>query len=230
MPGGGSTSDGIIPPSERHAIDVTSQHGEVTVVLGLLRDDDPHFVIDVGAHDGQSLSNSWPFIRLGWRAIMVEPLSKPFAQLTDRYAGNPNVICTNKACAERPGRRKLYVGSDGDAGQMSTLCEDEALREHRTAAFEEVRVDTLTNILTIHKAPEEPSLLAIDTEGMDYEVLCGLDFAAFHPRIIISEEYPQNQAKHNKKYQLLRERGYSLHGQFGCNTIWVRPELRPLTQ
>ena len=38
-----------------------------------------------------------------------------------------------------------------------------------------VNVDTLTNILDKNKAPKEISIISIDTEGLDYEVVEGLD-------------------------------------------------------
>jgi hypothetical protein len=60
---------------------------------------------------------------------------------------------------------------------------------------------------------------------MDYEVLLGLDFSLFNPLIIVTEEYLWNQEKHEKKYTLLQDAGYSLHTRVGCNTIWVSPEI-----
>lgn len=211
----------IIAPSARAERDVSSQHSEVTVILDLLAADAPRFIVDVGAHDGTSLSNSYPLIEAGWSGVLIEPMSGPFAELEKLYAERSDLSILKVACAEQAGRRKLFVGADGDGGQMATLCDDDELRWHRGEEFDEIEVDTLTNVLRSCDAPADFSVLSVDAEGMDYEVLKGLDFSQFRPRIVISEEYVQNEKKHNDKYALLENNGYTRFCQLGCNTIWV---------
>jgi hypothetical protein len=60
---------------------------------------------------------------------------------------------------------------------------------------------------------------------MDYEVLLGLDFTRYRPRLILTEEYPFNVAKHDAKYELLRDRGYQLKTVVNCNSLWIRNDL-----
>ncbi len=108
----------------------------------------------------------------------------------------------------------------------ATLCTDgdEWFPERRNRRAIEVAVDTLTNILAENAWPRDFGVLLIDSEGMDYEVLLGLDFARFRPRIIVTEEYPWNPSKHENKYQLLRGNQYALRASLGCNTIWESNE------
>lgn len=202
----------------------TSQHGEISVLMGLVRENYPKYLVDVGAHNGVYLSNSYPFIEEGWHAIAIEPLPKPFAQLQATYQQNKNVVCVNKACSNAVGTAQLFIGSDGDVGTMATLCADdnEWFDAHRTNNYVEVVVDTLTNILTEAQFPQDFSLLLVDAEGMDYEVLLGLDFDKFQPRIIVTEDYEVNPEKHQKKFQLLENNGYTLAEHVGCNTIWIK--------
>lgn len=214
--------EGIVPPAERDATDMTSQHGEATLVLNLLRDDDPGVVVDVGAHDGVSISNSFAFIvHHGWRGILIEPLPEAYAKLVGVHASRENVVCINAACGEQAGTAELYIGPDGREGQMSTLSTDPIF--HGNPRTETIHVDvfTLTDLLDRYGAPADISLLSVDTEGTDYDVLCGLDFSRFRPRIVISEEHPSNPDKHRGKYELLQAEGYSLHALAGCNSIWA---------
>jgi hypothetical protein len=67
-------------------------------------------------------------------------------------------------------------------------------------------------------------MLLIDAEGMDYEVLQGLDFNRFRPRIVVTEEYISNPEKHHNKYRLLPDRDYTFYKMVGCNTFWIANE------
>ena len=207
----------------------TSQAGEGAFLRALVQEDWPPYVVDVGAHDGMSLSNSYPFIQGGWTAVMVEPLPQVFAALSQRFADNPNVTCVNKACSSAPGRMPLFIGQDGPGGMLSTLCQDDNwwFRQVRTRHRIDVDVDTLTNLLSAQNFPKDFSLLLIDTEGMDYDVLQGLDFDMFRPRVIVSEQYILNQPKHNGRFRLLFDRGYVMCNQIGCNYVFVLRECLP---
>lgn len=200
-----------------------SQAGETTYLKGLIHEGFPHSLVDVGAYDGVLNSTSFAFVQSGWRAIMIEPLPKPFKWLSKTYANHPNVTCINKACSNTTGRQSLRLGEAGDTGMTATLCTDgdEWLPERRSRRAIDVAVDTLTNILAENAWPRDFGLLLIDSEGMDHEVLLGLDFTRFCPWIIVTEEYPWNASKHESKYQLLRGNQYTLRASLGCNTIWT---------
>jgi FkbM family methyltransferase len=200
----------------------TSQHGESAYLRTLVSPDSPPYVVDVGAYDGRTMSNSYYFIqKLGWKGLLVEPLPANFELLTALYKDKPSVICVNKAISDSAGIQKLYVGTHGS---VSTLCTDdhEWFREHRTEQTIDIETDTLTNLLSQHQFPKDISLLSIDTEGLDYEVLTSLDFSRFQPRVIITEEYGGNPDKLKKKHQLLIDNGYRLVNTLATNTIWLR--------
>ena len=202
----------------------TSQFGEVRALTNLINVEFPQFVVDVGAYDGITFSNSYPFIRQGWRAILVEPHPSVFRILAQTHSGNKHVTCINKACSDQSGSLPLFIGIDGDIGQTSTLCTDdnELFSTRKSTKTIDVEVETLTNVLREGGAPRDIGLLFIDAEGMDYEVLCGLDFNCFIPRIIVTEDYPLNAKKHATKYQLLQSNQYLFKMMIGCNSVWLR--------
>ncbi|HVM95653.1 MAG TPA: FkbM family methyltransferase [Candidatus Acidoferrales bacterium] len=199
-----------------------SQAGEVTCLQSLVDSAFPRSLVDVGAYDGVLNSTSFAFARSGWRALMIEPLPKPFQWLAQTHASFPNVVCINRACSNTTGRQPLRLGAAGDTGMTATLCTDgdEWFPERQRLGTIEVAVDTLTNILAEQDWPQDFGFLLIDCEGMDYEVLLGLDFARYRPRVIVSEEYVWNKSKHDSKYRLLERQGYTLHAALGSNTIW----------
>lgn len=76
-----------------------------------------------------------------------------------------------------------------------------------------------------NKFPEDFSLLSVDAEHMDYEVLLGLDFDIFKPRIIVTEDTDLYREKQDQKDQLLRDNGYVLVKKIACNSVWVKKGL-----
>jgi FkbM family methyltransferase len=186
-----------------------SQHGEASVLAALVEDDWPRYLVDVGAHDGHSLSNSFPFLSLGWAGVLVEPLPQAFERLAALHAARSDVRCVQAACGDAPGRMPLSVGSDGPLPMTSRL--------GGGGGDPEVTVRTLTSVLDEAGAPSDFSLLLVDAEGMDGAVLAGLDFDRFRPRVIVTEDAEE---------RLLEERGYVLYAVVGAvNSIWIAREL-----
>ncbi|MEZ4555834.1 MAG: FkbM family methyltransferase [Caldilineaceae bacterium] len=213
----------------KYGIGKESQYGETAILRKLLRHHPRPYLVDVGAHDGRSWSNSRGFMLRGWHGILVEPLPKVFTQLAYIYRNNPKATCLNLACTDRSGQQPLYVGTDGDIGMGSTLCEDdnEWFADMRGDTAITVRTETLTGVLNQADWPQDFALLLVDAEGMDYEVLCGLDFSRYQPSVIVTEEYVANPAKHQAKYDLLRTNGYRLHQVTveGANAVWLAPSF-----
>jgi hypothetical protein len=84
-----------------------------------------------------------------------------------------------------------------------------------------VQTEVLTNILRAQQFPKHFGILLVDAEGMDVEVLCGVEFSKYRPRLLVTEEYEWNMEKHAAKYSLLIRNGYSLVQKLGYNTILV---------
>ncbi len=206
-----------------------SQNGEATLLRRLVSEFEcQNFLVDAGANDGITISNSFPFISAGWRGILIEPAPAVFKKLQANHGQRSNVTCLQIACSNKTGEADLYIGSDGEEGLLSSLCEtdNEWFRQSRTSQTVKVKTDTLSNVLREHDAPSCPGILLVDCEGMDYEVLLGLDFAQFRPTVIATEEYEWEPGKHAAKYGLLIQNNYSLVQKVGCNTVWIDRSAR----
>ena len=202
----------------------TTHRGEFAALRRLMTPGFPRIVVDVGANDSFYGSNSFPFVARGWRAILVEPHPKVFAKLQKLHRARPNVTCLNLACAEKSGTFPLHVGNDGEAPSTSTLSGDPELLNLRTQGTIMVRVERLTDILAAQQVPPDIGLLTVDVEGMDLEVLQGLDFSRWRPRIIITEDYPP---KVPAKTELLKKNGYQFRTRVDVNSIWTASEMAP---
>src|SRR6266542_4295424 len=85
----------------------TSQFGEATALRRLVDRRIPNLFVDVGAYDGKIYSVSLPFIRRGWKAILIEPHPIIFRLLSQLHRGNSRVRCINMACSDRHGEMQL---------------------------------------------------------------------------------------------------------------------------
>ena len=198
----------------------TTHNGEFRAMCRLLPKDPSKVVVDVGANDGFYGSNSFPFVARGWRAILIEPHPVVFEQLKERFGPSSHVTCLNLACAESRGQRPLFLGTDGDTPSLSTLSDDPALlsQKGRTNKSMLVPVETLADVLNAREIPRDFGVLTVDTEGMDYEVLLGLDCSVWRPRVIITEDYPPKEAL---KAKYLESHQYCLRERIAGNTIWA---------
>ena len=75
-----------------------SQYGEDEILSDLLGPIDA--VVDIGANDGVSGSNTFLFVLRGARALLFEPIPEIFAVLRDFTAGAANVM--NGGVSRRP--------------------------------------------------------------------------------------------------------------------------------
>ena len=70
----------------------SSNFNEEIIIADLIQRINPseHFYVDIGAGDGETMSNSYPLIRQGWEGLAVEGDGGRFATLAHRYAPFPN--------------------------------------------------------------------------------------------------------------------------------------------
>jgi FkbM family methyltransferase len=207
----------------------TSQAGEVSVLSHIMPADIPRIVVDIGAHDGRSLSNSYPYIAQGWSGVLIEPLPSVFERLVENHARHPHALCINVACGATSTTAPLFIGADGDLGQNSTLSTDDTawMRDHRTDRSIDVRVERISVLLDEHDIGGDIGLLLVDCEGMDLEALQGLDTQRHRPWIVVTEQYVQNPAKEEAKAELLRSWGMTFRSSVGYNDIWVDLRVVP---
>ena len=190
------------------------QHGEDRILGLVFRDQPTGFLVDVGAADGFTNSNSIGLLkRPGWRGVLIEPERNQYMTMLARYKDSSQVSCLNCAVGPTPGTKTLWAN-----GQASTL--DPKTRQAATdmhgIAFEEqsVGVRTLKDIL-VSLGIRDVDFLSIDAEGMSYPVWQSLG-GYLLPKLVCIE---------GKGYEMP---GYRELCRLGANTFYLREDQCPI--
>lgn len=178
--------------------------------------------VDIGAHDGVTLSNSLFFEKnLGWQGICVEADPSSFADL---QRNRPTAVNLNLA-AGSASRSAAFIQVEGYSQMLSGFAAavdhdriDREIAEHggkkRIVSVDVRRVDSLLreqDITSVH-------YLSLDVEGAELDVLAGIDFSAVEVHAM-TIEYGSSSARRDTQ-RLLRDR-FICAGRFGTDLFFV---------
>lgn len=201
-----------------------SQNGEYSYLRWLLPAEWPRTLVEVGANDGVTLSNSRNLLLDGWRGVLVEPHPTTFSRLQANTAGT-NVHLFNCAASESDGEAQLYEDtSKGGSNLMATLTTaDNTWYDHtRSDRSLPVGLRRLEHILDEANFDHDFTLLSTDTEGHDTSVLAGL--GEYRPRVILTERWLRVTGDALAKQALLTQLGYIVVDRLACNEVYVYRE------
>jgi len=180
--------------------------------------------VEVGANEPVSIySQSWHLEKeLGWHGLLIEP--NPELAAKARLSRPLSTVC-ECACTspDKVGDLELYIplADSGEVTGHASLeinADDHHYQHHRLVG---VRAVTLTDLLDRHGL-NGIDLLSIDVEGTELDVLAGLDWRRYRPRLILLED------KHVflNKHRYLRSQGYALVKRMNGN-CWYVPAGAP---
>ena len=199
-----------------------SQFYEDYILGYVFKDQKSGFYVDVGANDPDVSSVTKYFYRAGWRGINIEPIPELVEKLNKSRPEDTN---KGVAISDRPGELTFYKGVS--ASGLSTLSPKIAA-SHRAKGFEftkiKIPVTTLNAVLDEHaKDKPEITFLNVDVEGFEKQVLSGIDFKRYHPRVIMAESTaPLTEvATHQLWESILIGNGYILAIDDGLNRYYV---------
>lgn len=187
-------------------------------------------MLEIGAARPDWLSLGKPFRRLGWDVLGVEP-NPVFAEL-QRSAGNDVAEVALSDCdldaadftiVDCKGARyregKVSFESWSSLGIRGKFADLEVPPDRKTISVRVCRADTL--LRELRPGWTSIDLIAIDVEGWEIEVLSGLDFEFYRPKVVIME----NLFIDRTYRRFMKQRGYVLFKRSAPNEIYVRPEM-----
>lgn len=150
-------------------------------------------ILDLGANDGITLSNSRFFIENGWSGVLVEAGKLPYDKLMKNIL--PKTIAINSAIGNQNGNLTFYESKNllnaNDVGLVSSLVSNETQRWRNAGiGFTEYQVECFTwesFIDKFHLKNQNFDIISIDIEGMDYEVLTQMNLTELDCKVLCVE-------------------------------------------
>ncbi len=195
------------------------------VLPSIIKENGDFFFVQVGANDGIRSDSIRSFVlQHHLNGILIEPLNDLFSILKSNYSSEPQLIFENVAISNEDGQATLYRFSPDTPGPdyihgMATFDKWKirrvAWRYRLSRWVEEARVPSVTfqHLLKKHDV-QKISLLQIDTEGFDFEVIKMALNSGVLPELINYEFVNLMLRDRLESYRLLSSKGYSLiHGR-----------------
>jgi len=159
-------------------------------------------ILDLGANDGITLSNSRYFIENGWNGILVEAGKLPYEKLMTTIL--PKTIAINCAIGNQDGYLTFYESNNllnnDDIGLVSSLISEETQRwRNAGVGFTEYQVECFTWESfrdKFHLKSQNFDIISIDIEGMDYDVLIQMNLNELGCKILCVEFNGVNKNKY----------------------------------
>jgi FkbM family methyltransferase len=202
-----------IPPFERSLRDWELNH-------------EPFYFVQVGAHNGITSDPFHRFLLEGieWRAILVEPQSSCIDVLRSVYADREHIHIVRAAIGPRESSTiTLFKISDNARGlphwaNQLASARREVIASHRDRipdieswiVSETVPCMPLVEVVEQHAFPRV-DLLAVDTEGFDFEIVRQIDNLPSLPQFIYYENLHLPSEVTAQSLRFLEERGYKTH-------------------
>lgn len=200
-----------------------SQNNEEQIILSYFKSFKGS-VLDIGANDGKTLSNSLRVIELGWSGVMVEASKTVFPKLKALHEGNKTVHCLNYAIADKEGELEFFESghhiNSNDWSLLSSLKKQEVIKWAASTEFKKTIAEAITFDKLIKLSPiKKFDLITIDIEGMDYEVLSQIDLNKIGCKMLIIET---NSIENEKYIRYCAGYGMKVYARNFMNLVFTR--------
>lgn len=183
--------------------------------------------VDIGAHDGVSISNTKLFDDMGWKGLCIEANPTLYQELCNNRSNATNL---NIAVYDRSGTVPFRV-NEGFTNMLSGI-EEAYHPSHRKRIDEEIRVNggsyrivdvpclTLDEILYKQKITHV-DFLSIDVEGAEVAILKGINFERTPIYVILIEDNYHMEKEYD---HILLPHGYKKYPtRAGIDIIYYLP-------
>ena len=194
------------------------------------------YFVEVGAYDGEFVSNTSCLSDHGWKGLYIEPIHEFYLKCLKRHDKN-DVIVANVAIGLEEKEIKIYKGDT-----LSTLNESQVNRykeidwaQHilfSETTCDQMRLDTLMNKLEV---PKNFDILVVDVEGKESEVFKTFELDEWTPKMLIVEledehesfqKYPELIVEIKELRNFIQKKGYVEIYKDHINTVFVKNEIK----
>lgn len=184
------------------------------------------FFIDIGAHDGISLNNTYFFEKLGWSGICIEPTPYVFEKLSK----NRNCELLNIALSDITGEMDFMVLSgytqmlsslinNYDPRHINRINGEMGIKYEGSLGSKEI-IKIKTNTFMSLNTPKVIDFVSLDVEGSEMNILRGIDFNEKLIKVITVENNYHDKTIND----ILENNGFIVNNHLGCDTVFVNPK------
>jgi FkbM family methyltransferase len=208
-------------------IEYKSQHKQDEYVVNYFKEKKNGVFIDIGAHDGITLSNTYVLEKeFGWTGICVEPMEheyKKLIEIRDAKTYNCAIYDTNGI------EKFTMLEYDGYPDMLSGIAKDMSVVHMGHVLSEGNRMGAKRNIIKtriLNEILEENKIynidfLSIDVEGAELKILKSIDFDKYKIKLIIYENGEGDQPIRD----FMRSKGYVFTKRLGIDDAWENPKI-----
>ena len=207
---------------------IFSQDGEDAVLYSLITENkgfnNKGFYIDIGAHHPFRFSNTCIFYNIGWRGVNIDGTPNSMQEF-QKY--RPNDINIEAVISNKEEDVQYYSFME-----PALNCFDKTVAEERIAKGCELKetinlkTKNINDILdTYVPIGQTIDFINIDIEGVDYDVICSLNYEKYAPKYFIIEELDYVNKdfvdyQNSRMYQFLSDKGYKVLGKTMRSVIY----------
>lgn len=189
--------------------------------------------VEVGAYDGESVSNTSCLADAGWKGIYIEPVHENYLKCLERHYRN-DVIVSNVSIGIEEGIQKIY-----NNGILSSLDKEHALIGVNKFKYPKYKEDScfqlrMDKFLKNYNVPFNFDLLVVDVEGRESQVFDSFNLKEWRPKMMIIELVDDHQyfqdnlgilSKVKELRSLVQQSGYKEIFRDDINTIFVDHDI-----
>ena len=197
-----------------------SQFGEDTILRKYLSENNG-FYLDIGSGDPVRGSNTYFLYQRGWSGILIDPITR-------NIFSSKIVRRRDKVIQGLVGTaNKSYLFFEMYPYEFSTTSSrivKELIKQGSAKLVRKVQLNTFSvSELKLNINLDQPSLLSVDCEGLDLEVLKTIDLKTIKFRVICAEDFDFNPiSKSSAINQYLSENGYEIVYRAGPSSIYIK--------
>lgn len=159
-----------------------TQTDEQPVILRELADLPSGKFLDIGAYDGQMLSNTRALALSGWSGTLVEPNPRLFMNLLQMYGQDSRFTLINAAMSDKSELAVFFL--DGTNEQYSSSIAPNAKELFPLTPYP---MSYLVPTVTPRDLTESFDFISIDTEGFDLKILKAMRGTLDNTRLVCIE-------------------------------------------
>lgn len=190
--------------------------------------------LEVGAFDGDYVSNTSGLADIGWKGLYIEPVTEFYEKCKLRHGANKNVKVLNLAIGDEEKEIEISIGGPLSSALdhvVQKFSELDWAKDIHTGEKQKIRQRKLNDVLAEQDFPKEIDVMSLDVEGYEWFVLKDFDIGYWSPKMLIVELHDNNASYDNEWEscnlitEFLKNADYRIVYKDYSNTIFLRSDV-----